>query len=445
MIIDFGCTIRASLCVLSFTAASIPVSAEAQFDVPTAPMGDVDCNRSGSAADTIPPCTNIGTRTVTPAGPVTVQPSPIYPGYSVVNGTFDVSYDGLLKVEGRPYSPTTAEGADPNIFFGNGTQSADVTTTYRGALVDRLTSATPPPDNQWSYFDEYSDVSTVVRSINVDLQASGAGLDRSYHLRAVDPANIVNGNSTAVAGGYRMQGAQSPSNAIVFGRLSGTATLVGDPGIIDIAGRSEQFVAPFGMEYDVTAVDTTRLDENGLITPRVEVSEGIEMNGSRVTGLGAGVAPGDAVNKAQLDAEAAVRQQVDLQISQRQAVQEVSTTNLTISLANEMSSRLAADNALAQRIDAVSTRLDQVEARMSVLDDRISSSTAVASALSGNAFLPDMKFNLTANVATYDGAHAGSVQMGVLLNPHVALNAGVASGFNRRGKTAARAGMTIGF
>ncbi|MBJ7501814.1 MAG: YadA C-terminal domain-containing protein [Sphingopyxis sp.] len=446
MIIDFRRTIRASLFAMSFTAASIPVLAEAQLDIPTAPMGDVDCVRQGSAADTIPPCTNIGTRTVTPVGPVTVEPSPIYPGYSVVNGTFDVSYDGLLKVEGRPYLPTTAEAADPNIYFQDGTQSADVTTTYRGELIDRTTSATPPAGNEWSYFDEYSDFSTVVRSINVDLESSGAnGLDRSYHLRSVDPANIVNGNSTAVAGGYRMTGGEGRTNAIVFGRLTGTATLVSDPGLIGIPGRSDQFVAPFGLQYDVEAVDTTRLDENGLITPRVEVSEGIEMNGSRITGLGAAVAPGDAVNKAQLDAEAAVRQQVDLQISQRLAVQEASTTNLTTSLANEMSSRLAADNALAQRIDTVSTRLDQLESRMTILDDRISSSAAVASALSGNAFLPDMRFNLTANVATYDGAHAGSIQMGVLLNPHVALNAGVASGFNRRGKTAARAGMTVGF
>jgi hypothetical protein len=32
-----------------------------------------------------------------------------------------------------------------------------------------------------------------------------------------------------------------------------------------------------------------------------------------------------------------------------------------------------------------------------------------------------------------------------LVSPHVALNAGVAKGFNKRGKTAARAGVTLGF
>ena len=65
--------------------------------------------------------------------------------------------------------------------------------------------------------------------------------------------------------------------------------------------------------------------------------------------------------------------------------------------------------------------------------------------MSGNAFLPDMKFNLTANVATYDGAHAGALQMGALVSRHVAVNAGVATGFNRGGKTAARAGVTLGW
>ena len=148
----------------------------------------------------------------------------------------------------------------------------------------------------------------------------------------------------------------------------------------------------------------------------------------QLTNVAAGTAGTDAVNVDQLgaaiSAEAAARQQFDLQLSQRLAIQETATTNLTLGLSAEMNSRIAADNALSQRIDGLTTRLDQIDTRIAVLDDRISSSTAVASALSGNAFLPDMRFNLTANVA---------------------LNAGVASGFNRRGKTAARAGVTIGW
>lgn len=146
-----------------------------------------------------------------------------------------------------------------------------------------------------------------------------------------------------------------------------------------------------------------------------------------------------------LDVESMTRAQVDFQLSQRLEIQEAAMEEYTAGLASESAARLAADNALSARIDAVGTRLDAFDSRLAILDDRISSSTAVATAMSGNAFLPDMKFNLTANVATYDGAHAGSLQLGALVSPHVALNAGVATGFNREGKTAARAGVTIGF
>jgi len=75
----------------------------------------------------------------------------------------------------------------------------------------------------------------------------------------------------------------------------------------------------------------------------------------------------------------------------------------------------------------------------------VASSTAIAVAMGGATFLPGMKFNLTANVATYDGAHAGSLQIGALVSDHVAVNAGVATGFNRRGKTAGRVGVTFGW
>ena len=66
-------------------------------------------------------------------------------------------------------------------------------------------------------------------------------------------------------------------------------------------------------------------------------------------------------------------------------------------------------------------------------------------AMGGTTFLPDMKFNLSANMATYDGAHAGSLSFGALVSPNVAVNAGVASGFNKRGKTGGRVGVTIGW
>lgn len=43
------------------------------------------------------------------------------------------------------------------------------------------------------------------------------------------------------------------------------------------------------------------------------------------------------------------------------------------------------------------------------------------------------------------GRYAGALQAGVMVSESAAINAGVAKGFNRGGKTAARAGITLGF
>src|SRR5690606_19459896 len=101
----------------------------------------------------------------------------------------------------------------------------------------------------------------------------------------------------------------------------------------------------------------------------------------QLVNVAAGTRGTDAVNVDQLGAaissETAARQQFDLQLSQRLAVQEVATRDLTLGLASEMSARLAADNALSARIDGLATRLDQIDTQIGILDDRIASSTAV--------------------------------------------------------------------
>jgi hypothetical protein len=60
-------------------------------------------------------------------------------------------------------------------------------------------------------------------------------------------------------------------------------------------------------------------------------------------------------------------------------------------------------------------------------------------------FLPGKSFNLTGNVGAYRGAVAGAIQLGALVSDMVAVNAGVAHGFNKGGKTAIRAGFTLGW
>jgi Head domain of trimeric autotransporter adhesin/YadA-like membrane anchor domain len=146
-----------------------------------------------------------------------------------------------------------------------------------------------------------------------------------------------------------------------------------------------------------------------------------------------------------IQTESMIRAQQMLQVNHRISLEEAARASLGTALSNEINARLAGDLALSGRIDGLAGRLDQMDSRLAEFDDRLASGTAIASAMGGAAFLPDMKFNLTANVATYDGAHAGAFQLGVLVSPNAAINAGVATGFNKRGKTAARVGVTFGW
>jgi hypothetical protein len=97
------------------------------------------------------------------------------------------------------------------------------------------------------------------------------------------------------------------------------------------------------------------------------------------------------------------------------------------------------------QLGALGARVDGLDTQMLLLDQRLASSTAVAVALGGAVMLPNRRFNLTANLATYDGAQAGSVQMNALISDSIAINAGVATGFNKHGQTAGRVGVTVGW
>jgi len=323
-----------------------------------------------------------------------------------------------------------------------------------------------------------------VHAINIDTDGSFesvSGGDYEFQLASVDPSTIIDGNSVALNGQFS---GTSGTGALQFGTLTGTATLLEGDVVTPYPGTifpDHAYLSTFGLEYDVTPTITTQLDETGLVTPAIAVTDGIEMNGSRVTGLGAGVAPTDAVNVAQLTAEAqaraagdaalqtnlnaeqqariaadvqlsgdiaveaASRAQADTLLNQRIANEEAARADLATALTTEAATRAAADLALGNQIGALDTRVDALESRVDRLEGKIDGATAVAVAMSGNAFLPGMKFNLTGNVATYGGAQAGALQMGAMISDNVAVNAGVAHGFNKGGKTAGRVGFTIGW
>ena len=105
----------------------------------------------------------------------------------------------------------------------------------------------------------------------------------------------------------------------------------------------------------------------------------------------------------------------------------------------------AAIAALGGRVTTLEALAVDFDNRLDRLDNEVAAAGAVASALSGAAFIPGKGFNITGNVATYDGAYAGAILIGALIGDNMAFTAGVSHGFNKGGKTAARAGITFGW
>ncbi|MHA6316462.1 hypothetical protein ACXYN8_02235 [Altererythrobacter sp. CAU 1778] len=464
-------------CGLAALAFASPASAQ-EF-VADAPLNDTCVSTPNfTCSDPVK-----GTRTVTTIQPATVTATP---EGTLIEGAANVQFDGELQVSGFATS-TVPEFAVPGYSLDLIGQDLTVTATtdydvdysllYPSSADPRYASS--PLADGTSFVINSLDVSEIGVDVVGAYYVTPEGNEGEFSLSAIDSTNIVD-NGTALSGSF-----SSTEGRIVFGTLSGTATVVAgsNPTTIrdEFTGQPVDIISPLALEFDVTATVLTQLDETGLITPRIAVTDGIEMNGSRITGLADGVAATDAATYGQVQAEATARADADatlaaaitsetdariaadaqivtvldqeiqtrtaadLALSQRIDSNTASIQGFAAADAAETSARIAADAALGQRIDGLDDRLATLESRIDRFDDRIASSAAVATAMSGNAFLPDMNFNLTANVATYDGAQAGSMQLGALVSKHVAINAGIASGFNKGGKTAGRVGVTVGW
>lgn len=183
----------------------------------------------------------------------------------------------------------------------------------------------------------------------------------------------------------------------------GTATYNSSTGQVTVAlptaATSRTAIAASG-------ISTTGTISSASLTTGAISATSLDMNGGKITNLGAGTVATDAVNLGQLNAA-------------------VATINSSITgLAGTVST-------LADLVDANRKRSD--------------AGIAVATALSGGTFLPGKRFNLTGNIGAYRGEVAGSLQIGALITENVALNAGVATSFNDYGGTAVRGGFTVGF
>jgi autotransporter adhesin len=239
----------------------------------------------------------------------------INPTTSRVTGDVAVNYSGNLVTDGLPVTLNPINGPfqlDVANFTDTLAQTVNATTSYIGRYTNTALPNSILADVQAgraAYFPNYDAVTAVANSITVNASgfatdlATGFGYD--YSLAAPAPTTIIGGNSVALTGSF----SGNDNGVIQMGTLSGTAVLKAGrattiaPGFLDANGNpTGGWSSPYQMEYNITAELKTQLDGNGLITPTVSVTNGVNMNGSTVTNLAAGVNPTDAVNKAQLDA-----------------------------------------------------------------------------------------------------------------------------------------------
>lgn len=210
------------------------------------------------------------------------------------------------------------------------------------------------------------------------------------------------------------------ANALAIADLD---TRVGDVEAVNVSQQtqiSSNATAISTLDSRVDATETTNASQQVQIASNTTAIAG---NTTAISGLGTRVSRVETLNTAQ----------------------QAAITNLQTGLANETNARIAADTAINSRIDALESLAFDFSEGLERLDDKIAGSTAIAVAMSGNSFLPGKSFNLSGNVATYDGAFAGSLQIGAIVAENAAVNAGVATNFNKRGSTAARVGFTFGW
>lgn len=280
-----GLKLYVSMSVLAAAIAAAPQFAIAQStDVSQIPLDDFCPNTFGSA------CSGevFGTRTVTQNRPASITP---IPGGALFDIDANVKFDGKLQVSGL--------NLDPNPFLPSALlfdikDSFDVRakSDYDAHVIGKLQFGqfVYDPATSFSFNElEASKISVDLRDIETTL---ADGSTATVTLKTENPT-VITENSTALTGKV-----VSMDGQVLFGKISGTATLVGNPGVTTIGDLD--FVSPYALRSTLETQVTTLLNEDGLITPTIAVTDGINMNGSRITNLGEAVNGGDAVNLAQV-------------------------------------------------------------------------------------------------------------------------------------------------
>jgi hypothetical protein len=397
---------------LSIATISMPGYAQTVAP-PRVPLSDIDCDyipSSGSVLLPSPCLTAPGaTRTVTYSN---TTRTPINATTDRVTNVYNVTFDGNLVVDARPVIvgplPTGTTftfpiASDARFYFNNGSQTVDLSTNYTGSNVFAVGTALPNPSTAYDgqYFARYSGFNNTVRSISVQQDGSintSDGGEYNFTLNTPDPTAIVGNNAVALLGTFN---GNSGTGALQFGRLSGTATLLSG-GLLSnypegIGASNTALLSPFALNYAVSTIITTQLDETGLITPTVSVTNGVNMNGSTITNLANGVQPNDAVNVGQLNAV---------------------TTLANTAISNAATAQTTADNGLALAGTALANAANaQGTANTALSAATLAQTTAdTANATANTALANAATAQGTANTALTNAATAQSTADTALAN-----------------------------
>jgi hypothetical protein len=288
---------------------------------------------------------------------------------------------------------------------------------------------------------------------------ANASASTGSYQTTIGSESVVSGNATTALG----YGA--------FATATGAIAIGGyDPGVDVQRTRADGADSiAIGHMAVASATGGIALGAGSIADQANTLSLGIAGSERRIVNLAAGTADTDAVNVGQLNAAVAgvttdvttvqattathTTQIANLQTGLATTDENVSANTTAIAtnttdiadLQTGLADTNAALGALDGRVDALEAITANLDERFDDVADRADAGTAVAVALSGAMFLPGKTFNLTGNVGAYRGAVAGAMQIGALVSESVALNAGVAHGFNKHGKTAVRAGFTFGW
>ena len=302
-----------------------------------------------------------------------------------VDSTTAATTTGVTKtVNGVVYGGTVTVS-------GTGSQLQDVatsiTTTYNPGPPPTVVSTSAP-----------SSVTTPVGTASVTAVSAngvvGAG-GGVYGSTLASSGTPTNGAVVATEEAFTLT-----SSGVVFEKRVGTATYNPTTGNVTVALPT---AATSSTSLTSSGISTTGAISSGSLTTGAISATGLNMNGNKITNVAAGTANTDAVNVGQLNSAVATL-----------------TGNFNTFTAS-VNANLLRYRKLAQ------------------------AGTAVAVAMSGGTFLPDKKVNLTVNFGHFEGESAMSGQLGFLVSPNVALNAGVATSFTKGGGTAFRVGGTFGF